>query len=388
MNRLTLWLRDRMVTLDAFPKRWVHLPGRNRWGRQFRVVHVKCDSLSLMIETCWSCTRNNSTLRAMNAHLSTTVLRPRLQLTLTLVIAALAACHAAPEDKTSRRIDEIVNFRVTNKEFSGSVLIAKGDNIVFNRGYGLANIEWGVPNTATTKFRLGSITKQFTAAAILLLEEDGKLHLEDPVRVHWPEAPRAWDKVTIFHLLTHTSGMAPPDETWRFSEGPAEETVGHFRDRPLEFEPGSEFRYSNSGFILLAYLIERISGQSYSDFLEERILTPLGMKDSGVESNGPIVGNRASGYADGENGWVHGAYLSMPSSIGSGAVYSTTEDLLRWTRGLFGGKLLKANSFFFETFNAGVELFETSPARQPASSFAAPRKTSRRRDCQTRALSL
>lgn len=286
----------------------------------------------------------------------------RLQWTLTIAIAVLAACQAAPEDKTSRRIDEIVSFRVANKEFSGSVLIAKGDDIVFNKSYGLANIEWAVPNTTTTKFRLGSITKQFTAAAILLLEEDGKLNLEDPVRVHWPEAPRAWEKVTIFHLLTHTSGMAPPDEAWRFSEGPAEETVGHFRDRPLEFEPGSEFRYSNSGFILLAYLIERISGQSYSDFLQERILTPLGMKDSGVESNGPIVANRASGYADSENGWVHGAYLSMPSSIGSGAVYSTTEDLLRWTRGLFGGRLLKANSLekmltpFKDDFALGVEV--------------------------------
>jgi len=269
----------------------------------------------------------------------------RLLLTLSMTIAGLAACQASQEDKTRKRIDEIVSFRVEQqKEFSGSVLIAKGDDIVFNKSYGLANIEWGIPNTTTTKFRLGSITKQFTAAAILLLEEEGKLKLEDTVRMHWPDAPRGWDKVTIFHLLTHTSGMPPPDETWRFSEGPAEETVGHFRDKPLEFEPGSQFSYSNSGFILLAYLIERMSGQSYSDFLQERILKPLGMKDSGVESNGPVVKNRASGYADGDDGLVNAAYLSMPSSIGSGALYSTTEDLLRWTRGLFGGKLLKAAS--------------------------------------------
>jgi CubicO group peptidase (beta-lactamase class C family) len=279
-----------------------------------------------------------------------------------MTIASLAGCQGGSEDKTGRRIDEIVRFRAENKEFSGSVLIARGDDIVFNKSYGLANIEWRIPNTPTTKFRVGSVTKQFTAAAILLLEEEGKLRLGDAVRVHWPEAPRTWDKVTIFHLLTHTSGMASPDETWRFSEGPAEETVAHFRDKPLEFEPGSEFRYSNSAFILLAYLIERISGQSYSDFLQQRILTPLGMKDSGVESNGPIVPNRASGYADGDNGLVNAAYLSMPSSIGSGALYSTTEDLLRWTRGLFGGKLLKPGSLermttpFKEDYALGLEI--------------------------------
>jgi CubicO group peptidase (beta-lactamase class C family) len=268
----------------------------------------------------------------------------RLLLTVSITIAGFAACQAPQEDKSRKRIDEIVRFRVEQKEFSGAVLIAKGDDIVFNKSYGLANIEWNIPNTTTTRFRLGSITKQFTAAAILLLEEEGKLKLEDPVRTHWPDAPRAWDKVTIFHLLTHTSGMPPPDETWRFSEGPAEETVGHFRNKPLEFEPGAQFRYSNSGFIVLAYLIERISGMSYGGFLQERILKPLGMKDSGVESNGPIVANRASGYADGDDGFVNASYLSMPSSIGSGALYSTTEDLLRWTRGLFGGKLLKAAS--------------------------------------------
>ena len=289
-------------------------------------------------------------------------MRLRLLLTLSITIAGLAACQSPRENQTSKRIDEIVRFRTEIKEFSGSVLIAKGDDIVFSKAYGLANIEWNIPNTTTTKFRLGSITKQFTAAAILLLEEEGKLKLEDPVRSHWPEAPRSWDKVTIFHLLTHTSGMPQPDDTWRFSEGPAEETVSHFRDKPLEFEPGTEYRYSNSGFILLAYLIERVSGQTYSDFLQERILKPLGMKDSGVESNGPIVLNRASGYADGDDGFVNAAYLSMPSSIGSGALYSTTEDLLRWTQGLFGGKLLKASSLekmltpFKEGYGLGVEI--------------------------------
>jgi CubicO group peptidase (beta-lactamase class C family) len=242
-------------------------------------------------------------------------------------------------------MDEIVRFQVANKTFTGSVLVAKGDQVVFNRSYGLANVEWNIPNTTTTKFRLGSITKQFTAAAILLLEEQGKLKLEDPVKTHWPEAPAAWDKVTLFHLLTHTSGMPPPDnEAWRLTGGPTEKAVGLFRDKPLEFEPGSQHNYSNSAYILLGYLIERVSGQPYSEFLQEKIFRPLGMSNSGMDSDTEIILNRAAGYSSISDPVVNAAYINMTSSIGSGSLYSTTEDLLRWNRGLFGGKVLSPAS--------------------------------------------
>src|SRR4030095_7344156 len=120
-------------------------------------------------------------------------------------------------------------------------------------------------------FRVGSITKQFTAAAILLLEEQGKLKVDDLVKTHWAEAPAAWDKVTIFHLLTHTSGIPNPEyEPWRFSEGPTEKTIGYFRDKPLNFEPGSQYSYSNAGYIVLAYIIEKVSGQPYGTFIQEK----------------------------------------------------------------------------------------------------------------------
>jgi CubicO group peptidase (beta-lactamase class C family) len=268
----------------------------------------------------------------------------------TLTVSLLAACNRIQPDKIATRLDEVVRFRVEQKEFTGSVLVAKGDQIVLSKAYGMANREWNIPNTPTTKFRIGSVTKQFTAVAILLLEEQGKLKVEDLVKMHWPEAPPAWDKVTIYNLLTHTSGIhsvteIPDYKTWQLSETTPEQVIGHVRDLPLDFPPGSQFKYSNSGYILLGYLVERISGQSYADFLREKVFTPLDMKDSGVDSNAEIIERRASGYSPGEHDAILNAgYLSMTFPHGAGALYSTSEDLLRWTRGVFGGKLLSPAS--------------------------------------------
>jgi CubicO group peptidase (beta-lactamase class C family) len=266
-----------------------------------------------------------------------------------MAVFVLAACQPSPEPQMRKRMDEVVRFEVKHKRFAGSVLIAKGDHIVFSRGYGLANIEWNIPNTPNTKYRIGSVTKQFTAAAILLLEEAGKLKVEDSLKTHWPEAPAAWDKVTIFHLVTHTSGITDfgreEYEEWKLAETTAENSVHRFRGKPLSFEPGSQFSYSNSGYILLGYLIERISGKSYGEFLREKIFTPLGMKDSGVDSNSAVIPNRAAGYYPGpDDSLVNAPWLNMTFPHAAGAIYSTTEDLFRWTRGVFGGKLLSAAS--------------------------------------------
>jgi CubicO group peptidase (beta-lactamase class C family) len=160
------------------------------------------------------------------------------------------------------RMDQVVQSYVSNKQFMGTVLVARGDQVVFSKGYGSANLEWAIPNTPQTKFRLGSITKQFTAASILLLEERGKLKTDDPVKKYIPEAPAAWDKMTIFHVLTHTAGIPNftsfPDyrTSAPFATTP-EKLVARFRDKPLEFEPGEKWNYSNSGYVLLGYLIEK-----------------------------------------------------------------------------------------------------------------------------------
>ncbi len=196
---------------------------------------------------------------------------------------------------------------------------------------------------------MGSVTKQFTAASILLLEERGKLKVEDPVKKYMPDAPAAWDKITIFHLLTHTSGIpsftgfADYAQTEPFETTP-EKLVARFRDKPLEFAPGEKWNYSNSGYVLLGYLIEKISGQSYATFVQENIFTPLGMKDSGYDSNSKIIPHRASGYTPSKDGPVNAGFIHMSIPFSAGSLYSTTEDLLRWERGLFGGKVLSAAS--------------------------------------------
>ena len=227
----------------------------------------------------------------------------------------------------------------------GTVLVLKGDTPVIDQGYGFADVEWSVPNTPAAKFRLGSLTKQFTAASVLLLEERGKLKVSDPVKKYVPDAPAAWDRITISNLLTHTSGI--PNFTgfaeYRLTEWkdttPAE-LVARFRDKPLDFEPGSKFSYSNSGYVLLGYVIEKVSGQSYEEFLKQNIFTPLGMTDTGIDSNAMILPQRARGYALGGKGLENAGYVSMTIPFSAGALYSTTGDLAKWERGLFGGKVL------------------------------------------------
>jgi CubicO group peptidase (beta-lactamase class C family) len=269
-----------------------------------------------------------------------------------IILAILLTASCLAQDKTSTadiaRMDQIIKAYVPSR-FMGSVLVAQDGKVLLDKGYGFANLEWDVPNTPTTKFRLGSITKQFTAASILLLEEQGKLKVEDPVKKYMPDAPAAWDKITIFHVLTHTSGIPsftgfPDFESHEAQATTPEKLVEWFRDKPLEFEPGTKWNYSNSGYVLLGYLIEKISGESYSEFVQQNIFTPLGMKDSGYDSNSAIIAHRAAGYTPGKSGAVNAGFVHMSIPFSAGALYSTTEDLLRWEQGLFGGKVLTAAS--------------------------------------------
>jgi len=265
----------------------------------------------------------------------------RIALTIFLTVPCLA--------QDAVRMDQIVQSYVADHKFMGTALVARGDQVLLTKAYGSANLEWEVPNTPNTKFRLGSVTKQFTAASILLLEERGKLSVSDPVKKFMPDAPAAWDKVTIFHLLTHTSGVADfthfPDypKIEPFATTPAK-LVALFRDKPLDFEPGEKWSYDNSGFVLLTYLIEKITGDSYEKFVRENIFTPLGMKDTGYDSNSAIIPHRASGYSTGRDGIENAGFINMTVPQGAGALYSTTGDLLKWEQGLFGGKVLKAAS--------------------------------------------
>src|SRR5262245_32807785 len=243
------------------------------------------------------------------------------------------------------RLDQVVQSYVQDKTFMGSVLVARGAEVLLSKGYGDANLEWDIPNTPSTKFRLGSITKQFTAASILLLAERGKLKLDDPLKQYMPEAPASWDRITIFNLLTHSSGIPnftalPQYKALQVIDTPVLKTIGEVRDKPLDFFPGEKMSYSNSGYIVLGYVIEKITGGSYEKFVQDNIFTPLGMKDSGYDSNTAIIPHRASGYVPSPNGPVNAGYIHMSIPHAAGALYSTTEDLLRWEQALFGGRII------------------------------------------------
>jgi CubicO group peptidase (beta-lactamase class C family) len=231
----------------------------------------------------------------------------------------------------------------------GTILVAEKDKVLLSQGYGYADLEWKIANSLATKFRIGSITKQFTAASVLLLREKGKLKLEEPVRTYLPDAPRAWDKVTVYNLLTHTSGIPnftglPGWDTYKLQDHTPQDSIALFRDKPLDFEPGAKFYYSNSNYILLGQIIEKVSGKSYADFLQENIFTPLAMTETGVDHASAILPQRAQGYESRPDGLQHTSYVSTTIPYAAGFLYSTVGDLLKWERGLFGGSVLSAAS--------------------------------------------
>ena len=252
------------------------------------------------------------------------------------VVAVLAHTSSA---QAPDRFRKVVQPYVDAQMFMGSVLVAKNKKVVFSKSYGMADLEWNVPNSPTTRFNIASVTKQFTAASILLLEDRGKLRTDDFVKKFLPDAPASWDKITIYHLLTHTSGIS--DDAAKYEPGPPEKLL--FRDVPLN-QPGQQWAYTNLGYIVLGYLLEKISGQSYEEFVQENIFKPLGMNNSGLVSFVTVIPRRATGYWPGSNGIENAERPDPRIGFSAGALYSTTEDLLRWEEGLLGGRLLTSAS--------------------------------------------
>jgi len=248
------------------------------------------------------------------------------------------------------KVDAYIKPYMDGRNFSGAILIARSGKVLLSKGYGMANYELGVANTPQTKFHIASISKSFTAAANLILEERGLMSVNDPLTKFVPDYPNG-DKITVHHLLTHTSGIpnvnAFPDYG-RKSKFPhtVEEIVEMFKYKPLEFNPGEKYSYSNSNYNLLAYIIEKLSGKSYGEFLKENIFAPLDMKDTGHHGDaGALLKNRASGYQpvsviDIENA----PYLDWSIKTGNGSLYSTVEDLYKWDRALYTDKILKKST--------------------------------------------
>lgn len=262
--------------------------------------------------------------------------------------AALA--QAPSNDDIVAKANEYMAASEKVDKFSGTVLVARDGKPIVSKAYGMANYEWNIPNTPETKFRLASVTKQFTSAAIMLLQERGKISTADSVCKYVSECPAVWEPVTIKHLLTHTSGI--PSYTsfpgWMDKKATlpvtTAELLAEYKAKPLEYAPGEKYNYNNSAYHLLGVIIEKISGKSYADFLQENIFTPLGMKNSGYDMAKPLIKWRAAGYIRDGDGFANAAYLDMQIPYAAGSLYSTTGDLLIWEQALYGDKLLTQKS--------------------------------------------
>jgi len=240
------------------------------------------------------------------------------------------------------------------REYTGdvpgaSVLVLRDGEPVVRAGYGLSDMEARTPATATTNYRLASVTKQFTAASILLLAEDGRLKLDDPVRKWLPSLPKAAEAITIRHLLTHTSGLVDYEDVIPETFKPQLHDADVLRllesqDRTY-FKPGSSYRYSNSGYALLALIVERASGRTFATFLRERIFQPLGMTNTVAYEEGiSTVSNRAFGYTREQGRWGRTDQSQTSAVLGDGGIYSSIDDLAKWDAALYDGRLLRPSS--------------------------------------------
>ncbi|MBA3570951.1 MAG: serine hydrolase, partial [Pyrinomonadaceae bacterium] len=268
----------------------------------------------------------------------------------TILVALQSAAlgqHTA-QDKPAK-IDEVMTAANKYRLFNGSVLVAENGKVIYKKGLGLAQMEWNIPNTLDTRFRLGSITKQFTAALILQLVEQGKVKLDGRVSDYLPAYRKdIGEKVTVHQLLNHTSGIPSYTSLPGFfndvSRNPftVDDFVKKYASNDLEFEPGSKFSYNNSGYFLLGAIVEKVTGQTYEKALKERILDPLGMKNTGYDRHGTLIEKRASGYQKTPDGYTNAPYLDMSLPYAAGAMYSTVEDLYLWDQALYTDRVLSA----------------------------------------------
>ena len=264
----------------------------------------------------------------------------------------LSATRSAPTAaSTAQAMDDYLTGLLDSEHFLGAVVVARGTDVLLSKGYGRADTSTTAANTPHTRFRIGSVTKQFTALAILKLQELGKLKVTDRVCRYVTPCPGGWAPITIEHLLTHTSGI--PNYTSFRDFGAVrkntlspEQLVDLFRDKSTHFTPGARWQYSNSGYVLLGYIIERVTGDTYANYLRRQILEPLGLGETGYDVNHPSTLTHATGYHD----WGHtpAHFLDdMSTAYAAGAMFSSATDLYRWNRFLLTGKppIVSATSF-------------------------------------------
>lgn len=290
-------------------------------------------------------------------------MRRRGLFVLLLLLLILSSCSTSSTSKTSAtatvpiatpapkplpdatQIDAYLSHLAATGALTGSVLVAH-DGSVFSKGYGPADRDAHILNTVQTMFRIGSVTKQFTAMAILILQERGKLHVQDKLCMYIANCPQDWRPITLYDLLIHASGIPNYTDfsdfvaTWNQPTTPTQ-LIARFKNRPLDFSPGAKWSYSNSGYILLGYIIERVSGESYATFLQKNIFTPLKMTHTGYDDSQPHLPTHATGYYA---GYVKPEFYDMSVFYATGALYSDVEDLYTWDQALAQHRLVSQQS--------------------------------------------
>lgn len=245
-----------------------------------------------------------------------------------------------------KEINELVSTYAEYGDFNGAILVAEEGKVLYKQGFGLANMEWDIPNATDTKFRIGSVSKQFTAMLIVQLVVENKLDLHTPISTYLPDYPKEnGERITIHQLLTHSSGTPNNYEKTREQKKRPDayssaELVDEFAALPLEFTPGEKFDYSNAGYNLLGYIVEVVTGKRYEEVLQDRIFSPLGMKNTGFDKHRALIKNRASGYFNSWEVFYNANYLDMSAVFAAGALYATVEDLFLWDQALYTEQLV------------------------------------------------
>lgn len=293
--------------------------------------------------------QNQEKAGAANDRLWANMMRPMagVCVSLSILSAFCAVPLGAQSGDVATQLDKAVAAYQTYRGFMGSVLVAQGGRILLKKGYGMADLEWDVPNTPDAKFRLGSITKQFTATAILQLAEQGKLSVTDRACPYFDGCPASWKDVTIRELLSHTSGIPsytsaksfPLPKEMRVPLTPPEILL-LTKDQPLDFAPGTNWRYDNSGYIFLGMILEKVSGEKYADYVRKHIFDVVGMNDTGYDVTDVVLKHRALGYRPCGDTFCNADYIDMSLPYAAGSLYSTVEDLYKWDRSLNTDKVL------------------------------------------------
>lgn len=268
-----------------------------------------------------------------------------------ILLIALSLAHlVSPAQSKEEKIDGILANVFTKDGPGGVALVTKGNKVIYRKAFGHADIEQDVEMDPGSIFRIGSITKQFTSVAILQLVEEGKIDLQDDIRKYIEDYPTHGHNITIEHLLTHTSGIKSLTgmESWTSAERKIKHTpkelIDVFKNQPMDFAPGTEFKYNNSGYVLLGNIIEKVSGMTYQEYVEEKFFKPLDMERSYYGSSSRIIMGRANGYEEKDSTIVNTEYLSMTNPFSAGGLLSTVDDLDTWYRAIMDDRLISKGS--------------------------------------------